>query len=114
MDEAEQMDMSQSEFVRTMVQAGRSEFELSSDDSVPESGGGETRSGDDKAGETLRDRVLTLLSDGEPLDWDELVAALTADIETDLDHALETLQEENVIRYSGRQGGYVHATDDVE
>lgn len=114
MEEATEMEMSQSEFVRAMVQAGRSEFELPSGDPGSDSPDAEKPSGDDHAGGTLRERVLTLLSDAEPLDWDDLVAALTADIETDLDHTLETLQEENVIRYSGRQGGYVQTTNDDE
>jgi hypothetical protein len=40
------------------------------------------------------------------MDWDELLAAVTEDLENRLDETLGRLQESNVIRYSGRDGGY--------
>jgi len=38
--------------------------------------------------------------------WDELLEAVSDDIESRLDEALEELQANNRIRYSGRHGGY--------
>jgi len=108
---AEELDMSQSEFVRTMVQAGRSGFEpadretgedsASAEDNEPRSPGANPR------GNGLEDRVLEVLEDGAHYDWDDLLAALTDDIEERLDEVLGQLQSEGRVRYSGRHGGYV-------
>jgi len=102
--------MSQSEFVRTMVQAGRSGFEpvvsetvTDSSESNPVEAG---PSGTNPGGNDLKDRLQELLAGGDYYDWDELVAELTADIEQRLDDALQELQSEGTVRYSGRRGGY--------
>ena len=96
-DHADELGMSQSEFVRTMVQAGRRGFKLDpeqpgSDDATP-------------GVEGFEDRVLDLLSE-QPLDWDELLDELAGDIEERLDETLERLQSRNRVQYSGREGGY--------
>ncbi|WP_324662084.1 DUF5805 domain-containing protein [Haloarcula sediminis] len=102
---AEELDMSQSEFVRTMVQAGRSGFEPDSSASAKDV---EPRSPDaNPRGDGLEERVVETLSDGGHYDWDELVAALTDDIEQRLDETLQELQSSGRVRYSGRHGGYV-------
>ncbi|WP_222919036.1 DUF5805 domain-containing protein [Natrinema sp. SYSU A 869] len=94
---ADELDMSQSEFVRTMVQAGRQGFE---------SGSAEPDSSDpDPGGNGLETRVLKLLS-SDTYSWDELLEAVADDIESRLDELLEELQSANRIRYSGRHGGY--------
>jgi hypothetical protein len=104
---ADELDMSQSEFVRTMVQAGRSGFEpdstgsASAEDTDPPSPDANPR------GNGLKDRVVETLSDGEHYDWEELLAALTDDIEQRLDETLQELQSDGRVRYSGRHGGYV-------
>ena len=102
---ADELDMSLSEFVRTMVQAGRRGFA---------GGGPENDSGDpDGAGEPvsdgqeLEDRVVSVVSESGPLSWDELLSAVTGDIESSLDETLQELQAANEIQYSGREGGYV-------
>ncbi|WP_440006444.1 DUF5805 domain-containing protein [Halomicrococcus sp. SG-WS-1] len=95
---ADDLDMSQSEFVRTMVQAGRRGFDLGS--AEPSEGGS------NPGGDGLEDAVLDILAD-EPLSWDELVERLAGDFEDRLDDALGDLQDENRVRYSGRHGGYV-------
>lgn len=106
--DADEMGMSLAEFVRTMVQAGRRDFDL---------GGNEAGSGDagdravDPRGSGLEDRVLELLRTEEALGWDELVAGLTDDIEDRLDQTLADLQQQNVIRYSGRQDAYTVVDD---
>jgi hypothetical protein len=95
---AEDLDMSQSEFVRSMVQAGRREFDL---DPVEEED-----SDANPRGQDLEGRVLGILRSEGPKPWDELLANLTADIEDRLDETLSDLQSENRIEYSGRDGGY--------
>lgn len=107
-DDADRMDVSRSEFVRMMVQAGRSEFDLPS---LREQNGGspnaEQTTSARNDGDLVRERVLDSLSVDTPQSWDELVEALTEELEAELDHTLEELQQNNVVRYSGRQGGYV-------
>ena len=94
---ADDLDMSQSEFVRTMVQAGRKGFDP---------GSGEPDSSDlDPGGNGLERQVLELLS-SDTYSWDELLEAVSDDIESRLDETLEELQATNRIRYSGRHGGY--------
>ena len=105
--QADELEMSQSEFVRTMVQAGRAEFDVPSEESTAE---GETDR-DATGGDEFADRILEVLQRRGVLDWDELVDALVDDVEADLDEELQRLQDENEVRYSGREGGYV-VTDD--
>ncbi|MDS0477406.1 DUF5805 domain-containing protein [Natrinema sp. 1APR25-10V2] len=94
---ADDLEMSQSEFVRTMVQAGRKGFE---------SAAVEPDSPDpDPGGSGLETQVLELLS-ADTYSWDELLEAVSDDIESRLDETLEQLQANNRIRYSGRHGGY--------
>ncbi|WP_435194614.1 DUF5805 domain-containing protein [Natronomonas sp. EA1] len=103
-DEAEDLNMSQSEFVRSMVQAGRREFSF---DTTDQPAAESASSGTNPGGQDLEARVLDLLRDGDPRDWDELVEGLTGDIETRLEETLATLQSEGRVIYAGRQGGYV-------
>lgn len=111
---ADELDMNRSEFIRTMVQAGRRvyvEGEPGIMQSTPvgevsdtsESSVGSERSD----GESLAHSVKELLAEKGCLDWDELLTEVSGDIETRLDNALETLQSENQVKYSGREGGYV-------
>jgi len=109
---AEELDMSQSEFVRSMVQAGRSGFEPTASETAesdaPESDSGEPHSPDaTPGGDGLKDRVQEILADGDYYEWDDLLAELTDDIEERLEDALGELQTNNEVRYSGRHGGYV-------
>ncbi|PCR90153.1 DUF5805 domain-containing protein [Natrinema ejinorense] len=100
---AEELDMSQSEFVRTMVQAGRRGFE---------SGSAEPGShGPDPGGNALETQVLELLA-ADTYSWEELLEAVADDIESRLDETLEELQSGNRIRYSGRHGGYTTVDGD--
>ncbi|WP_323192451.1 DUF5805 domain-containing protein [Halostella sp. PRR32] len=109
-DHADELDMSRSEFVRSMVQAGRCGFEPADGDGVNESDRSSSEKGPSEdatpGGEGLDDRVLTVLDDGEYLDWDELVEAVTGDIESRLEDTLQDLQGDDEVRYSGRHGGY--------
>lgn len=132
--EAESMDVSRSEYVRLMVQAGRRSFDL--DDPGGREPGTSTNGiveavedadgvsvtednpendrppGSDPGGSVLRDRVLDLLDSDGYLDWDQLVAGLTEDIEDRLDETLDELQSEGRVRHSGRHGGYTVVDDE--
>lgn len=101
-EEAESMGMSQAEYVRTMVQAGRRKLDLSDDAS---DAGGESDA--DPGGRGLETRLLEVLSPGEAMEWDAIVATLTEDVEDRVEDALDDLQRENRVRYSGRHGGYL-------
>jgi hypothetical protein len=106
-DHADDLDMSQSEFVRTMVQAGRRGFDPIETESNDESDSERPGSPDaNPRGQGLEDRVLSVLDGDAHRDWDELVEALTGDIESRLEDALQELQAADEVRYSGRHGGY--------
>ena len=99
---ADELDMSLSEFVRTMVQAGRKGF------APTESAGSEEPASEpaDPGGHDLERGVQRALESG-PRSWDELVQAVVGDVEDELEATLDDLQERNRVRYSGREGGYV-------
>lgn len=101
---ADDLDMSRSEYLRVMVQAGRKGFLEESRSSPAE----ET----DPRGEPLEDRIVEVLRSEGVCSWDHLVEALTDDIEDRMDQALEELQRENLVGYSGREGGYTLLEDD--
>ncbi len=106
-DAADELDMSRSEFVRTMVQAGRRSFDVPL---TPQS-----ESSDDVT--EVRDierLVVELLEEDQPRDWDELFTELTNGIGDDLDDALQSLQHTNQISHSGRDGGYLLLEDGDE
>lgn len=98
---ADRLDMSQSEFVRTMVQAGRKGFEIEEPD-TPD---------DPPRGDGLETRLQGILRRNDFLSWDELVDALSENLEERLDGALDELQDRNRVRYSGRHGGYTLVND---
>ncbi|MFB6171404.1 MAG: DUF5805 domain-containing protein [Haloarculaceae archaeon] len=100
---ADELGMSQSEFVRTMVQAGRRGFD--GDRPSTDRDDGASRA-DESGDEGLAEQVVAVLGDGDYYDWDELLAALTDDIEDRLEDALQDLQAADRVRYSGRHGGY--------
>ncbi|WP_435077132.1 DUF5805 domain-containing protein [Halococcus sp. AFM35] len=104
-EHADELEMSQSEFVRLMIQAGRRDFDLG-DEAAEADTEDETPRVDD-----LEDRVFDVLDD-DYCSWDELVEALTDDIEERLENTLQCLQRGNRIRYSGRHGGYTIQEDD--
>jgi hypothetical protein len=102
--QAAALNMSQSEFVRSMVQAGRRGF-----DPGPEKPGSADAT---PGGEGLEDRVLGVLSSEGPLEWGELVSELTDGFEDELEEVLQRLQAENKVQYSGRQGGYTRGDNE--
>lgn len=99
-EDADEMDMSRSEFVKAMVQAGRRGF------------GGEPAEDTEISGEcstetNLQSRILDTLEEHNCLSWDDLLAEVTGDVESRLDSTLKALQDDGEIRYSGREGGYI-------
>lgn len=100
-EHADELDMSQSEFVRTMVQAGRRGFSTIESEKTAEP----DPTGSDPEGQSLETRVETALADG-PLSWEELVETVVGDFEDRLEDALDALQDRNRVRYNGRKGGY--------
>lgn len=111
-DHADRLEMSRSEFVKAMVQAGRRQIG-DDPDLLPESEES-TEDGSQEAEQSLPGEVTALLEDTEALSWDELLAALTDDIESRLDETLQELQDSNEVRYSGRADGYVLVEGDDE
>lgn len=105
---ADELDMSQSEFVRTMVQAGRRDFEIESIETSLSASDSDSDDSDAGAtdGEELDEHVLSVLSASEHLSWDELLDELTNSIEDRLEETLQQLQRNNRVQYSGRHGGY--------
>jgi len=108
---ADELGMSQSEFVRTMVQAGRRGFTMAPPSSDDRSDTPEPRSpGSHPRGDGLETRIERALSGGA-LSWDALVDTLTGEFEDELESALDSLQEDNRVRYNGRKGGYVRTDE---
>ncbi|MFO8115220.1 MAG: DUF5805 domain-containing protein [Halorubrum sp.] len=98
---ADELGMSQSEFVRTMVQAGRRGFSTADSENPVEP----DPQGSDPRGESLETRVESALANG-PLSWEELAEDVVGDFEDRLEDALDALQDRNRVRYNGRKGGY--------
>ena len=101
--DADRLDMSQSEFVRAMVQAGRRGFDLGSSE--------QGSSDSNPRGSGLEDQVLDALKD-DVHTWDELLSRISESMEEQLDETLQELQQQNRIQYSGRHGGYKIINDD--
>ena len=106
--EANELDMSQAEYVRTMVQAGRRSFDLEGGETTAD----EPRSPDaTPGGEGLKDRILDALDEAGVTDWETLLSAVTDDVEARLEEALRELQSEGRVRHSPREGGYTVVED---
>jgi len=101
-DHAEELGMSQSEFVRTMVQAGRRGFTPEGSENVEE---GQSE-GSNPRGDALEERVERALSAEGVLAWEELVEELAGDFEAQLEAAIESLEDRGRVRYRPRDGGY--------
>lgn len=110
---AEELGMTQSEFVRSMVQAGRRGFGASGEvETVPNADESKSPEPAASGSDELADRVVTLLDREGTLSWDALVEALTDDIEERLDDTMAELQDQRKVRYSGRHGGYTLSEDE--
>lgn len=109
-EHAAELDMSQSEFVRTMVQAGRRGFNEPvrvREEPGPRTNSDEPGSSDtNPGGNDLETRLQEILDPETYRSWDDLIEELTQDIEARLDAALQDLMAENRVTHSGRHGGY--------
>lgn len=109
-EEADELDMSQAEYVRTMVQAGRRGFDLETGGA----GGPTDEPGSPDAtprGDNLKDRILDVLDESGVTGWETLLSAVTDDFEARLEGALQELREEGRVRHSPREGGYAVVDD---
>lgn len=118
--DADRLDMSQSEFLRTMVQAGRRDLGIAdefgspdgateADSTNPATNAGELESGSppvDPGGGGLEDRLLDALTSEEVMSFEQLVEAVAGDVEERVDETMGDLQSRGRVRYSGRDGGY--------
>lgn len=95
---AAELNMSQSEFVRTMVQAGRRGFNKTDRDSTSSSGS--------NPGVNIEETVLQALESESSLSWDELVEQVVGDLESRLEEAIIDLQENGHITHHPRDGTY--------
>lgn len=109
-DHAEELEMSLSEYVRSMVQAGKHGFGGDGSD------GGET-AGENPApvdanpwGDGLETTVLEALAEN-PLEFDELVDLVADDFRQDVDEVLDRLEEDGRVELDRLEGGY-RVTDD--
>lgn len=108
-EDAEELGMSQSEFVRTMVQAGRRDLGLTDSEQVGTNRAAENPDQRDATPgvQPMKGQVLGLLDRREAASWEDLVEMLTSDVEQRLDETLSELQSDGAVTHSGRAGGYV-------
>lgn len=105
-DHAAELDMNRSEFVRSMVQAGRRGFGGGSESNVQKNPPGDHDSAPDPQGRDLETAIEAELQEG-PVSWDDLVESIVGDVESNVEQALEELQNGGAVRYSGPKDGYV-------
>lgn len=125
-EHADELEMSVSEFVRTMVQAGRRGFgsdESGGDSSadsnaerVDESTSEEPLStGVNPWGRDLETVVLDVCRE-EPRDFDEIVEAVFSDLREEvgdeINETLQSLQSDNRLTHDPMAGGYTVVADD--
>lgn len=112
-DHADELEMSRSEFIRSMVQAGRRGFHTGPDDDG-ERAPGEGDAGDERLPAVVRDRVAAVLGQVEYVQHEELHALLVEDITQALGAALDDLQDDDTVRH--QRDGYtlVDGGDRVE
>jgi hypothetical protein len=95
--QAKQAKLSVSEYVVRMTEAGRMSVQMQP------AGGGDAAA---MSVEQLTEEVVEQLRHEEAVAWEELLDAISKNLEEQLEEALERLQEDGVVRYSGLQGGY--------
>lgn len=103
--DAEDLDMSLSEFVRTMVQAGRRGFDGSTADGADSTVEEPSRGDATPGGDPVETAVLEVL-DEEAVAADELVERVVGEMEERVIDAVESLEDRNRIAHDLRAGGY--------
>jgi hypothetical protein len=102
--QASKAKLSVSEYVVRMTEAGRMSVQMQ-----PASGGDAAA----MSVEQLTDEVVEQLRHEEAVSWDQLVDAISKNLEEQLEDALERLQADDVVRYSGLKGGYRLVEEDT-
>lgn len=103
-EHANALDMSQSEFVRSMVQAGRRDFTLQPVESTnPEEPQTPTAN---PRGDALNTRILESIETIDQPDTDAILEELSDNLESRVTSAIEKLQANNRIRYNGTNRCY--------
>jgi hypothetical protein len=102
--QASKAKLSVSEYVVRMTEAGRMSVQMQ-----PASGGDAAA----MSVEQLTDEVVEQLRHEEAVSWDQLVDAISKNLEEQLEDALDRLQEDDVVRYSGLKGGYRLVEEDT-
>ncbi|MBB6645220.1 DUF5805 domain-containing protein [Halobellus ruber] len=113
-EEAEELGLSRSEYLKMMIQAGRKHFDPDNGQKKLTSiGGAETPIPDsdhpsNKFSEDicLESQILEAISRGDYLTWNEIVDTVVDDIERYIDKELDDLRDSNQIRYDGQRGGF--------
>jgi hypothetical protein len=100
---ADTLDMTQSEFVRTMVQAGRRGFEVE----PPETPSPDANPG----GSVLREPVLDALSTTEYSEFDEVVEYVVDQLDALVEETIDSLENEGAIDVSARRGVKLEGED---
>lgn len=95
-EHADTLGMNQSEFIRSMVQAGRRGY-LTGPDFAGGHGPGEGDAGEPELPDIVRERALTVLRALEYVTRDEIQEVLAEDVTQALDAVLDDLQQENVV-----------------
>ncbi|UWG47993.1 Uncharacterized protein HSRCO_1714 [Halanaeroarchaeum sp. HSR-CO] len=112
---ADELGMSQSEFVKTMVQAGRRGFggdgtgNSAAPSSSPDPQG--SRGEDGVTDDRMRKSVLNALSTDSYSDFDEILDTVIEDIADEVEAVILSLDDEGRISHSPREGGYVLMED---
>lgn len=102
-EHADELDMSLSEFVRSMTNAGRRGFDETTEVVRDTS---ESPANPGSSPGNTRERLLETLAEAEYLTWDELREEVVGGIEADLEGELQSLMAENRVVHSPRNGGY--------
>jgi hypothetical protein len=93
-DSKDELEMaSMAEYVRAMVAAGQKQY-----NGIAEFEG--------SSGETIRQQIERELESDTYTGWEELVAALTDDLEVEIEDALEQMETSGRVVHSPREGGY--------
>jgi hypothetical protein len=90
------LGMNQSEFIRSMVQAGRRGY-LTGPDVAGGHGPGEGDAGEPAFPDIVRERALAVFRAVDHVTRDELQEVLTEDVTEALDTVLDDLQQENAV-----------------
>ncbi|WP_121821172.1 DUF5805 domain-containing protein [Halostella salina] len=100
--QAEMAKLDLDEFVERMVEAGRMSVNVQPD----------TDSSPAMTEEHVTDEIRSQLRREEYRSWDDLVEAITGELERHVEDALAEMQADGEVRYSGLHGGYQLVEED--